>query len=316
MIDLGYFRLIQNQNGLDSAVAATIRDAKASLREELQTSVHYMVGKRNGVEQGFVVTPSESYYKYEIEALPDESLFVGDEIEVMNEHWIVVKTRVASPFQTIGLMWLCNYKFRWQNFTPDIIERWGVLDSGVYSTTRDGNGDLVTPDKQFKIYFPKDPDTAKLFIDKRLAVEVIYDSTGAEVLNVYRITGYDSVSSSYGQGGHLLVLNARSEDYVPGRDSIEEMICDYIEPAPEPPVQEGTIDGKAKIHVGKSRTYIADFDVDTWSIVTELAGVTLLPDGNTAKLYVALEDDLVGEIVTLVAEGGGILATLDVEVIA
>ena len=247
MLTLHDFKAIQNAVGVDTANEAKVREAKESLKRELITSVHFMACKRNGEDQSFVVTPSEAYHKYEIEALPDEELYVGDEIECMGEHWIVVKTRVASPFQTIGLMWLCNYHFRWQNFTSDIIERWGVLDSGVYSTTRDGNGDLVTPDKQFKIYFPKDPDTQKLYIDKRLAVEVIYDSRGNEVLNVYRITGFDSISTSYGQGGHLLVLNARSEDYVPSRDSIEEMICDYIEPQPAPTPQEGSIAGPTKL---------------------------------------------------------------------
>lgn len=316
MLTLRDFKAIQNATGVDTENAARIREAKESLRRELMTSVHFMACTRNGHEQSFVVTPSEAYHKYEIEALPDEPLFVGDEIECMNEHWIVVKTRVASPFQTIGLMWLCNYKFRWQSFTPDIVERWGVLDSSVYSTTRDGDGNLVTPDKQFKLYFPKDADTAKLFIDKRLAVEVIYDASGKEVLNVYRITGYDSVSSSYGQGGHLLVLNARSEDYVPSRDSIEEMICDYIAPSDTQPEWDGNISGPSQIRAGKTRSYTADFDVETWSLESDLPGLALTPDGNTAALSVDLGDDLIGEIVTLVATGAIGVAKLDVEVIA
>lgn len=320
-IPIEYFRAIQNQRGLSSMNEAVIADAKMSLRDELITSVHYMQCKRNGVDQSFIVTPSEAYHKYEIEALPDEPLFVGDEIECMGEHWIVVKTRVGSPFQTIGLMWLCNYKFRWQSFSPEIIERWGVLDSGVYSTTRDGNGALVTPDKQFKIYFPKDPDTAKLHIDKRLAVEVLYDQSGKEILNVYRITGYDSISTSYGQGGHLLVLNARSDDYVPNRDSIEEMICDFIAEEPVPPVHSGTITGSSSIRAGMSRTYTADFTVTQWSVAPEVSDVRIKTDGNTAVLSVALSDDMIGLTITLYADGLNdaeepVSATCDVEVIA
>ncbi len=331
MISIDYFRTIQNQKGLASLKDAEIEDGKARLREDLRNSVHFLVGKRNGVAQEFVVTPSEAYHKYEIEAMPDEDLFVGDEIECLGEHWIVVKTRVGSPFQTIGLMWLCNYKFRWQSFTPTVIERWGVLDSGVYSTTRDGDGDLVTPDKQFKLYFPKDAETQKLFIDKRLAVEVLFDSHGKQVLNVYRITGYDSISSSYGKNGHLLVLNARSDDYVPNRDSITELICDYIAPSPAPPVQTGTINGPTTIRAGRSRTYTADFTVSTWVCSQAMSGITLTADDDSAVLSVDLDDDLVGEIITLVAEGTTLLpleeeggepteqvvrATLDVEVIS
>lgn len=315
MLTMHDFRAIQQAYGARTEQDAIINEAKASLRHELVTSVHYIIGKRNGIEQGFVVTPSEAYHKYEIEALPDEPLYVGDEIECFNEHWIVVKTRVASPFQTIGLMWLCNYKFRWQNHTPDIVERWGVLDSGVYSTTRDGNGDLVTPDKQFKIYFPKDPDTQKLYIDKRLAVEIIYDAKGEEIMNVYRITGYDAVSSSYGQNGHLLVLNARSDDYVAERDSKEEMICDFIEHE-DPPVGEGTITGPTVLRLGATRNYTTDVPDAEWHIAPALEGITLTTMNDACTLAVTKSEDLVGEEFVLYAENlSGYSAALKVEVI-
>ena len=327
MIEKDYFRKIQNQYGLDSVNAAVVAEGKMSLRDELMTSVHYVVGKRNGVDQGFVVTPSEAYHKYEIEALPDEELYVGDEIECFGEHWIVVKTRVGSPFQTIGLMWLCNYKFRWQNHTPTIIERWGVLDSGVYSTTRDGNGDLVTPDKQFKIYFPKDEDTKKLYIDKRLACEVIYDKRGEEILNVYRITGYDSVSTSYGQGGHLLVLNARSEDYVPERDSISEMICDYITPdKPAPPQPEDPeapettvyeIAGPKRVHLGSQREYSVAFADPVWTVACGAGEITHTESNGVLTLKIPNDEDLIGETVQLTAENttASAWAGMSVEVI-
>lgn len=324
MIDKDYFRKIQNQYGLATMNDAVIAEAKMNLRDELMTSVHYVSGLRNGVAQNFVVTPSEAYHKYEIEAMPDEELCVGDEIEVCDLHWVVVKTRPVSPFQTIGLMWMCNHKFRWQNGTPEIIERWGVLDSGVYSTTRDGNGELVTPDKQFKMYFPKDDDTKKLHIDKRLACEVIYDSRGEEIMNVYRITGYDSVSTSYGNGGHLLVLNARSEDYVPSRDSIEEMICDYIHPggspAPDPDEPEQTvydITGPKRVYVGTSRAYSVPFDDPIWTVTCSASAITNSVAGGVLTLTVPNRDDMIGELVQLSAENdaGTSAAFMNVEVI-
>jgi len=316
MIGIDYFRAIQNQLGFESENDARINDAKMSLREELMTSVHYVVGARNGVSQGFVVTSSESYFKYEIEALPDEELNVGDMIECFDHMWIVVKTRVASPFQTIGLMWLCNVKFRWQNFSPRIIERWGVLDSGVYSTTRDGDDTVMTPDKQFKIYLPYDDDTKMLFIDKRLAVGTTYNQFGEQILDVYAVTGVDHVSSSYGNDGHLFVLNARSEDFVPVRDNVELLICDYIEKGAEPEEMVGTVSGPETIRLGVSRTYTADFDVDTWSVTPENASIRLSPDGNSAVLTLAMDDDLAGETIRVCAACDDGQAYMDVEVIA
>lgn len=112
------------------------------------------------------------------------------------------------------------------------------------------------------------------------------------------------------------MLNARSEDYVPSRDNIEEMICDYIAPVDPQPVWDGTISGPSQIRVGQTRSYTADFDVEAWSLGSDLPGLHLVSNENAAELSVDLCDDLIGEIVTIVAVGDIGVTQLDVEVIA
>lgn len=317
MLHYEYFQAINGAVGADSLNDADIAATQLSLREELMSSPHYdKDAKRNGVPQGFVITASDSYQKYKIEALPGEDLFPGDMIETFGETWIVVKTRVASPFQTIGLMWLCNCEFRWQNGTKDIICQKGVLDSGVYSTTKDGDATIMTADKQFKIYLPLNLQTERIYIDKRFATNRMYNNLGEMILAVQEITGYDPVSNSYGAGSHLLVLNSRSADYIKGVDNLELMICDYIgEDAPQPePSDVGTIDGKTTIRLGTQRTYTADFEVATWDVAPHLPGVSFSVDGNEMTLHTDTTDELIGEVLCVSASNAAGVASLYVEV--
>ena len=319
MLAYQYFEAINNGIGMSSLNDITISEGKRNLREALMTSVHYdSNATRNGIRQGLVVTASDSYYKYKVEALPGDDLFVGDVIYSHGEYWIVVKTRVASPFQTIGLMWLCNCLFRWQNGTSKIIYQWGVLDSGVYSTTKDGDETVKTADKQYKIYLPKNNDTQKLYIDKRLATEYLYDSNYQKILSVYAVTGYDAISSNYGHGGHLLVLNARSDDYVAGKDNLELMICDYIpQDADDGPSLDGIITGYPTLRIGTTRRYAADFDVIEWSLSEDAPStVEIHAEGNEALVTVALSDDAIGVSFDVIAKySDEEFATMSVEVI-
>ena len=170
-MDISYFKAIQGAVGADSAQEVLIRQTKDNLTVGMSTSIGNAKLKRNGKEQSFVVSQTSVRHKYQITAYPDEELFVGDVIDYADEKWIIVETRIGSPLQKTGLMWLCNINLSFQNGTHDIITRPAVLDSGVYSTTKNGNEELQYVDKQFKLYLPYDDDTKKMFIDKRIAVD-------------------------------------------------------------------------------------------------------------------------------------------------
>ena len=294
-----------------------ITQAKDDFCREAVKNPAYHKALRNGMEQEFLITRSEVPEKYKIVAFPDEELNVGDEIEVFGEHWIVYQVRVEDTLQKNGIIWLCNHKFRWQNFSSDIIEKWGVLDSGVYSTTIKGEAEVRYKDKQFKIIFPLDEDTKKLYIDKRLAVDIVYDKFGNEILNVYQITGYDSVGESFGADGHLLILNIRSDEFNRETDNIEELICDYIpnenkEEAPEG-ILSCDIKGRSEIRAGSKRTYTSYFEAEDtssviakWDVSVPDNSITYETNEFSLTLFVPDKEELIGKsvIIRLTDENG------------
>lgn len=315
MLDYSYFKSIQGFNCADDIRQAQINDAKLSLMDSITESVNCVNALRNGTKQKFVITESDNYYKYNIQTLPGEELFVGDSIEYDGEHYIVMNTHVISHIQTTGLMWLCNWMFRWQNAAAEIVERWGILDSGVYSTTKDGNDIVMTPDTQYKIYLPGDGETEKLYIDKRLATSVLYDKSGAQILGVHEITGVSPVSKNYGKNAHLLILDARSADYIPGKDNVSERICDYT-PASSGTVADDSIRGPSSVHVGSKREYTVAFNDAVWSIAAD-DRISFIPMSERMLLSVPLADDIVGSTVTIrVESASGEVHTKLVEVIA
>lgn len=267
-IDLNYFRTVQGTLNIHDEPTYKAVNAQEMLLEEFQDSINYVVdAKRNDVLQPMIISGTEVKYKYNITTMPGDELYPGDIIEAHGEHYIVVQTRSESPVYILGLAWLCNVKFRFQNWSPDIIERYGVLDSGVYSTTTGTDGAITYLKRQFKIYLPGDSDTEKIYIDKRLAVGTMYDQRGNQVLEAYVVTGRTGYGKGgYGDGAHLLELNAKSSEEISNKDSIEQMICDYIAPGDSSDDDQQTTDllsceikGRCNIGLGSSRTYSAVF---------------------------------------------------------
>lgn len=271
---------------------------------------------RNGVSQRFLVDRTEVAYKIKVIAFPDEALYVGDILEIMGEHFIVIETRVINEVHITGTAWLCNHLFRFQNGTPEIIERWGVLDSGVYSTTLKGNNLVQSLHKQFKVYLPYDKDTAKLYIDKRIAGGVTHNALGEEILTCYVYTGEDPISRSYGKNGHLLIMNVESVEYDASRDNTEECICDYI--APSSPKAEGVlcdISGRDTLRTGIKRIYLAQFFDDNgfideavtpiWNVVGAVDGIQYSVIDGALTISVDANDSLIGTKITIELNDGG-----------
>lgn len=290
-----------------------LEQAIEDFKREAVGNPAYQKAKRNGVEEEFLITRSDKTERFKITAFPGNDLCIGDYIEVFGEVFLVYQVRAQNTLNKTGIIWQCNHLFRWQNFDSTIIERWGILDSGVYSTTIRGEDDVKYKNKQFKLIFPLDEDTRKIYVDKRIAVDVMYDRKGREVLNVYQVTGYDATGESFGKGGHILYLNIRSDEYNDETDNVAERICDYIDPNKDTPIGEGLpceIVGSSTIRAGAKRKYSAKFydidgNIDT-SVIPSW-GHSTLPDGITSsigednKITISVKDDvnLIGQEIVL-----------------
>lgn len=312
----------------------SLNQAAVDFERFIQENLNYMGDcTRNGVPQRFMISRSDALYKANITAFPGEELYPGDMIEAFGEHWICYQTRVANALQISGIIWLCNHLFRWQNHSAEIIERWGVLDPGVYSTNKTGGYEVNTTDVQYKIYLPLDEDTKLLYVDKRIATNSKYDANGKEILEVYKLTRVDMTSQAYGKGAHLLLLNIRSDDYIAETDDLTERICDYVPPDAGNGATEDAstaqnegllrrsikISGRTTVRTGGTRLYTTDLTgAPKWSIVPDTVGITLTVEGDAARLTVDAMDELIGTIVTIRAEdpaGEAQAAALDVEVV-
>lgn len=299
-----------------SAQERAINHLKEGFMENIAENPGYEAdAKRNGIIQPMLFTRGDVLYKVNVTMMPGDELYPGDIVEAYGEHWICIETRVVDTIQKTGLLWLCNHEFAWQNFSSEIYKCYGVLDSGVYSTTKNGDEQLQYLDKQFKIYLPFNEDTEKLFVDKRIAMGRAYDAHGNQILNVYEITGVDSISRSYGSGAHLLILNARSSAYNASTDNLEHGICDYIESDPVIPCAKKLdcrISGRSYVRCGGKCTLKPEFfDVydepvegvePVWTIVGDIpVGVSLEDAGNNI-IVKATKETYVGSkvVVTLV----------------
>lgn len=334
--DMDYVRSVQGTWDFNSEQDYISTLAQENLAQGFEHAIGYDPhSKRNGITQPLIITASEVKYKYNISAMPGHDLFPGDVIESHGEHFIVINTRAISATYTLGLAWLCNVKIRFQNFTPEIIERYAVLDSGVYSTTTGEDSTLAYMKRQYKIYLPSDDDTDKIYIDKRLAVGTMYDQSGNIILEAYEITGRSKVARNYGTGAHLLELSAKSSEAVNARDNIEEMICDYISPEEYDgsdsgcnmcPSSECRIKGRTTARLGETRSYtllfgesdVAPEDAGEfqWSVYpTE--GVTLDGDGINCKIAIDDNENYLGEnyLLSVVDSTNAYSASIEVEVV-
>lgn len=269
--------------------------------------------KRNGIDQPFILTRGGEQFTYNMICLPGDDLCAGDIIDAFDEKWIVMEARADATTHKTGVMHQCNHLFRFQNFTSDIVERWGYIDQSGYSSQVTGTNQMQKAEEQFAIYMPYDDETAKIFVDKRIASHVGYDKFGRKILVTFKVTSAAPNTFSYNKGDHLLGIKVIRDVYSETTDNLEEGICDYIAPGSntsEPPASNLVcyINGAPKLLLGRSRTYRAVFLNDVGQPVDDikavwdlppLDGITYTVDGNTVKVSASHEDSLIGSEIIL-----------------
>ena len=289
MNSMSYFKAIQGGNGVATDHERFVRENQRRLALDLPSSANVKpTATRNGKPQVLVAVETQTSYKYEIIAMPGDELLTGDLLEFENRHWIVVEVPSAPVLHYTGIAWECNHLFRFQTFDGDIVERWGVIDSGNYSTDVQHGSMLTDTNSQYRLYMQLDDQTKQIFIDKRLAVAQIFDKDGRQILDVYKVTDVDPVTQSYG-GGHLLVLRAVSDAYNAKTDRIDILICDYNEGgAPDTPTPDKVvITGPDELRPVFGRKYTASYEgaptdaVFTWDFT---AADQLVPYVHLARI--------------------------------
>ena len=243
-----------------------VMSAREDLMADMLASPDYRANaKRNGIVQGMLFTRGGEQHTYNIVCKPGDVIYAGDDIEVFGSHWLVMESRADDTTHMTGIMMQCNHLFRFQNFDdPRIIERWGIIDMSGYSSSFNSDTQLQRAEEQMLFYMPYDGDTAKIFVDKRLASHIGYDSAGRQILFTFKVTGVNPVAGSFNPDDHLLVVKAVRDLDSPVTDNLELGICDYIEcnctnEQPDDSLLTCRINGRDEMRIGTIRIYTAVF---------------------------------------------------------
>ena len=173
-----------------------VEDALANLIEGLKTDPAYQDDTEiNGVTTPLVIVMKDSGIA-DVKAFPGTNLNIGDMVTFRDEPWICVEKYYDKMGIINAVIWMCNYFINFQNNSNPIHTRFVVVDKGSYSKLS-GTSDAPTMDNTYKVYISIDPQTKKLFVDKRLAFGPIYNSSIEEILEVYEISGLDFISWNY-----------------------------------------------------------------------------------------------------------------------
>lgn len=276
--------------------------ARTTLIETFKNSVAYQTGAlRNGVSQPIIATRSNTR-KCNLTVMPEDTMSIGDLIYVFNEYWICMELYTDEYELIHGELWLCNQLFKYQDLDGRIIKKHAIIDDGSYSKGSDKA--IPVTNNTFNCYVSMDEDSKTLCVDKRLAIDTIFDAGGKPIIDVGKISWVDTKSRNFGKGSHLLAFGLTDDLYNEEKDNIDLMICDYFATSPdEEPIADLFIEGRETIRVGTGRTYkvtALDGLLPEWKIQPEIAGVTIKGNGDYGiTLSVAMDDALIGKTLLL-----------------
>ena len=243
---------------------------------------------------------------------------IGDLIHVYGEDWLCMELYTDEYGITYGELWMCNHVLRFQNRTPEIINKPIIIDDGSYS--KGGDKQIKITEDKFTCYISYDEESSGLFVDKRLAIDTILDARGIEVLEVGKITWIDRKSHNYGEGSHLMAFRIDNDVYNPEMDSLEESICDFIKEDAQAKKVDSTdisgkimINGKATIKIGTGRTYDAfvieengetnrDYNDFLWEVDGATNGIKIIAEAEKCLINIPLEAKFIGTVFNLVCK--------------
>jgi len=318
MIDINYYRKIQNAYGATSLRDAKTQQIKMDLNNDFDKPLDCFTVLVDGVAKDLTIIETNNLDEKKIKARPNTTFKSGQVVEWMDWYWLITKVNRRNDIVTNGEMKECTYHLYWQDSSGHIIDKWAfVANASSYSNGESGNATITLSANQFLVVMPKDEDTISL-----RGTRMFIDNCTNDKPTPYKLTRPDNVSADYGIGCtyYIFTLDQRNDEKdkkVTLEDGTIVWIADYISPTtpsqPENPDETvdlitSTISGNTSLKVGFSRTYSVIFtdkngaelsDVDfTWNIVSDFNDdITSTIDGKNISLQVDNEDYVDEQIV-------------------
>ena len=229
MLTFDRIRAIQGASGMASRKDVNNAIIKKSFAKHFADSVDYHDDTLvDGVPQRLIVARNKNVpTEKKIYAAPGEEFSVGALVDCFDCKWLITEVDPNHEQYFSGKMKQCNREMTWQDEkTLKIVSQWITMDKPYFSNL-DENAHSTISTRMFKVYLPYDEYSSRLYVDKRIMLEII---NGEPI--TYRITSVDVSTQRFvykdGIEG-FICLYIEQDQYNPKTDNKELMICDYIE---------------------------------------------------------------------------------------
>ncbi len=320
MIDINYYRKIQNSYETNDIREAQIYSIKKDINRDFNNSLDAYLVLVNGVTQDLIIITTQELDKKKIKSRPNERFYVGDSIEWNNSYWIVTEVDQNNTIITSGNIQQCNYLLKWQNEKGEVVERWVVIKS--LSGDVESNNTISIADGKLAIIIPIDEETIKLKVSDS---KKFFIDNNMNDPTTYSVVDTDNVSSYYNGHGIANWIVEKTE-YSPTALDLEKWVCEYreVENTNETVDLSAYISGNTQLKVGSSRTYAVSFsdsnsntltDVAfSWNVVSDFT-VNQTINNNTIILTVN-DKSCIGKLFTLqVLNNDNVLKSISIKVI-
>lgn len=310
MIDIDYYRKIQNAYGTKTLRDAQRNQVKQDLNKDFNNTLDAYTVTVDGVEQDLTILKTNDSHTKKIKSRPNESFNAGQIVYWKDSYWLINDVDTNNDIITHGKMVECNFILYWQNSLGYILNRHVyVEDFTKYSNGETGNSTITIGDNQYGVYIPIDEDTRKF----KRGMRFVFDFEDVDNPDVYSLTNRKVNLYNYEdihKGGMILLtfsfdaFNVSTDKRVELDNGKKVWICDYhssTQPSTPPTTSDETtvsILGNTNLKIGYPRIYTAKFtDKDgndvkrnfKWNLVSDFeVGQTIMD--NKIKLRVSNED--------------------------
>lgn len=206
MIDIDYYRKIQNAYGVNSLRDTQRNAVKQDLNRDFNNTLDAYTVTIDDIKQDLTILKTTDPHTKKIKSRPNESFNAGQIVYWHNSYWLINNVDTNNDIITNGKMVECNFVLWWQDTSGKILNRHVyVEDFTKYSNGETGNSTITIGDNQYGVNVPIDIDTKKLKRGMRFA----FDFEDAEEPDIYALTNrkinlynYESI----GKGGIIVFV--------------------------------------------------------------------------------------------------------------
>lgn len=227
-------RIVSRSNGVDTMKEYQLRDIKHKITRDFMKSIDAEDVTINGNPQLVLITRDKGDEQIKkIKSLPDERFDLGDIVNWNGTNYIIYKMDADRRIQSKGRMYECNVTLKWKNRKGEIVERVGKgEDATKYGEGTEGTFRLRIGKFQLKVIVRLDEETALIERDDRFLIDATaYLDVMAEngvLPNAYKVTRRNVTTGTFPNVGYVEITMIEDQ-FVPGKDDLENMIAARVE---------------------------------------------------------------------------------------